>query len=238
MKTTKQFLYASMALLVFLTSSCKKELENNLQQNNQQFNAPNKAPIAQAGTDISIVLPANEIILNGRYVDSENNIKSIEWTKLSGPDSFLIENKNELKTRVSNLQEGVYQFELAVIDHLDEIGKDIVTITVKPGTTIENQNGEVVYRNLNWIFPWYASLELENIYSHVPQGNTIKVLVKRDNQTDWEEVPVLSNVGSATSYEYFIEERPDGAGMYNYGSLYVFFYGNETDDTPDVKVQF
>jgi len=227
-----------MVLAVFLFSSCKKVAEDNQQLNNQQFNAPNLAPIAQAGTDISIVLPENEIFLNGGYYDAERNVKTIEWTKLSGPDSFSIENRNELNTRVSNLHEGVYQFELVVIDHLDEIGKDIVTITVKPASTIEIQNGEVIYRNLNWTFPWYAALELENIYTYVPTGKTVKVFVKRDSQIDWEEVPLVSYAGTATPFEYFIEDRPDGGGMYNYGSLYVFFYGNDTDDTPDVKVQF
>jgi len=234
MKTTNHFRFAITVLSIFLISSCKKTVENN----QQSINAPNKAPIVAAGNDINVVLPANEILLDGSFYDSENNVKTIEWTKLSGPDAFAIENKNDLKTRVSGLAEGVYQFELTVTDHLDAIGKDVVTVTVEAGATIEVGTNEVIYRNLTWIYPWYSSLELQNIYSYVPQGQPIKVFVKRDDSTDWEEIQVVSNTGSTAFYEYFIEERPDGAGMYNYGSLYLFYYGNDTGDSPDVKVQF
>jgi len=234
MKTINHFLVASIALAVFFISSCKKTVE----ENQQLINVPNKAPDVQAGYDISIVLPSNEMFLDGSFYDPENNIKTIEWTKLSGPDSCVIENRNNLKTRVSGLREGVYEFELTVTDHLDAIGKDIVTVTVEKGTTIETENNEVIYRNLHWVYPWYSSLELQNIYSYVPLGQAIKVFVKRDNSTDWEEIQLVSNTGLGGSYEYFIEERPDGAGIYTYGSLYVFYYGNDTEDTPDVKVQF
>jgi len=234
MKTTNYFRFAITVLSIFFISSCKKTVENN----QQSINAPNKAPIVAAGNDIKVVLPANEILLEGSFYDSENNVKTIEWSKLSGPDSFAIENKNDLKTRVSNLAEGVYQFELTVTDHLDAIGKDVVTVTVEPGATIEVGTSEVIYRNLNWINPLYSSLELQNIYSYVPQGQPIKVFVKRDDSTDWEEIQLVSNTGTTALYEYFIEERPDGAGMYNYGSLYLFYYGNDTGDSPDVKVQF
>jgi hypothetical protein len=127
MKTTNYFRFAITVLSIFFISSCKKTVENN----QQSINAPNKAPIVAAGNDIKVVLPANEILLEGSFYDSENNVKTIEWTKLSGPDSFAIENKNDLKTRVSNLAEGVYQFELTVTDHLDAIGKDVVTVTVE-----------------------------------------------------------------------------------------------------------
>ena len=234
MKTTNYFRLAITVLSIFFISSCKKTVENN----QQSINAPNKAPTVSAGNDIKVVLPTNEILLEGSFYDSENNVKTIEWTKLSGPDSFAIENKNDLKTRVSNLAEGVYQFELTVTDHLDAIGKDVVTVTVEAGATIEVSTSEVIYRNLNWIYPFYSSLELPNIYSYVPPGQPIKVFVKRDDGTDWEEIQLVSNTGSTALYEYFIEERHDGAGMYNYGSLYLFYYGNDTDDSPDVKVQF
>ena len=41
------------------------------------------------------------------------------WTKISGPSSFNIANANAVQTQVTNLVEGVYQFELKVTDAVD-----------------------------------------------------------------------------------------------------------------------
>jgi hypothetical protein len=89
------------------------------------------APVANAGVDQVIVLPANSIILDGsRSIDSNNNIASYLWTKISGPSSYFIANTNAIQTAVNNLVEGVYQFELKVTDSTALSGKDTVRVTV------------------------------------------------------------------------------------------------------------
>ena len=97
---------------------------------------------------------------------------------------------------------------------------------------------QIVAKNITWIFPWYSSLEVKNIHSYFPEGTPIRVFVQRDNSDIWKEATDAFIDGSLSEYDYFIEKRPDGAGMYNYGSLYVSYYGMDTSDTPDVKVQF
>ena len=43
----------------------------------------NHAPIANAGNDTTIILPANTAILNASLsADPDNNIKSYQWTKI------------------------------------------------------------------------------------------------------------------------------------------------------------
>jgi hypothetical protein len=91
----------------------------------------NRPPIANAGSDTTIILPANTINLEGsRSTDSDNNITSYAWTKISGPSSFNIVNANAVQTQVTNLVENVYHFELKVTDAGGLFSKDTVQVTV------------------------------------------------------------------------------------------------------------
>jgi len=88
-------------------------------------------PTANAGADTTITLPANTINLDGtRSTDPDNNISSYLWTKISGPSSFSITNHNVVQTQVTNLVEGVYQFELNVTDAGGLFSKDTMQVTV------------------------------------------------------------------------------------------------------------
>lgn len=200
----------------------------------------NTPPAAYAGTDQVVFLPANECKLVGSY--SGTGIQSVLWRKISGPSSFSIENPDLLTTKVQNLQKGIYIFELTVTNSSMLNGKDTVTVEVAEATSGHNEvigNNEVIFKHLTWIFPWYASVEIKNFWAHVPEGKPMKVFIQRSYETTWTEVPpISSNSSNNISYEYFIETRPDGAGMYNYGSLYVFFYGDNTNDNPNIKVIF
>ncbi|MEO5781623.1 MAG: hypothetical protein ABIQ07_00030, partial [Ginsengibacter sp.] len=94
---------------------------------------PNRSPIAQAGPDQTIALPANSVTLNGTgSTDPDNNITGYTWTKISGPSAFNIANLNAVQTQVNNLVEGVYQFELKVTDVGGLFGTDTVQVTVNP----------------------------------------------------------------------------------------------------------
>jgi len=93
----------------------------------------NHPPIANAGTDTTITLPANTINLDGsRSTDPENSITSYAWTKISGPSSFNISNVNVVQTQVTNLVSGIYQFELKVTDAGGLFSKDTMQVTVNP----------------------------------------------------------------------------------------------------------
>ncbi|MGN6532008.1 MAG: PKD domain-containing protein [Ginsengibacter sp.] len=95
-----------MAGITFFLS-CKKETSS------QGFTGNNKAPVAVAGPDTVITLPTDSVLLNGsKSSDPDGKISAWQWTKLSGPASFTIVSATASITQVSNLTEGVYQFEL------------------------------------------------------------------------------------------------------------------------------
>jgi dipeptidyl aminopeptidase/acylaminoacyl peptidase len=133
----KQILSAVL-LISMIFFSCKKEYNerngNNAPgSNGRGLKGPNRPPVANAGADQVITLPSNSVNLDGSAsTDPNNNITSYAWTKISGPSSFTIANANAAQTQVTNLIEGVYEFELKVTDAKGLFDKDIMQVTVQP----------------------------------------------------------------------------------------------------------
>jgi hypothetical protein len=92
----------------------------------------NHPPVACAGADQTITLPTNSVTLDGSCsADPDNNITSYVWAKISGPPAN-ITNANAAQTQAIALSQGVYQFELKVVDAGGLFTKDTVQITVLP----------------------------------------------------------------------------------------------------------
>ena len=92
--------------------------------------APNQAPTANAGNDITISLPTNATSLNGSGTDPDGNIATYAWTKVSGPTSFTLANPNGGTTALTGLVQGTYVFKLTVTDNSGATASDNVTVTV------------------------------------------------------------------------------------------------------------
>ena len=217
---------------IFGSIGCKKIVETPAAFNPPSITYHNTAPQVTAGSDIYLTFPNTGTFLNGLVWDLEHDVRDMSWRKISGPDFFEIDNKNSAQTKLRNLTRGEYQFELTVIDAMNLEGRDTVKVTVGD---LPTSSRELLFRDRTWVFPWYASLEIDHFHNSVPLGTSFRVFIQRKAYTGWiEATPAVSN----GSYEYFIESRPDGAGMYNYGSLYIFYYGPDVSDTPDVKIVF
>ena len=93
--------------------------------------SPNILPIANAGSDVTLILPTNSTTLNGTSsIDPDGTIISYNWRKISGPQSHNIASPNAATTLISNLVGGIYQFELSVTDNNGATDKDTVMIQV------------------------------------------------------------------------------------------------------------
>ncbi len=96
----------------------------------------NISPVANAGADKSITLPANSVSLTGSGSDPDGTIASYLWKKISGPSSFTISNSTSSSTTVTSLVQGVYLFELKVTDNSGAIARDTMKITVNTGSNM------------------------------------------------------------------------------------------------------
>jgi hypothetical protein len=94
--------------------------------------AVNQGPTANAGSDQIVTLPASNITLSGSGTDPDGTITDYNWVQLSGPSSATITNNAIAITTATGLIEGIYQFQLQVLDNNGSSATDIVQVTVNP----------------------------------------------------------------------------------------------------------
>jgi hypothetical protein len=87
----------------------------------------NQAPIANAGPDQSIILPASSIVLKGSATDADGTISSYLWTQQGGPTATL-SGTSSATLSVSNMVAGTYTFRLVVTDNKNATSIDEVTV--------------------------------------------------------------------------------------------------------------
>ena len=99
----------------------------------------NQAPKANAGSDVNITLPTNSTSLSGSGADPDGTIASYKWVKVAGPSQYSIGSSSSAQTSVTNLAQGVYQFELTVTDNAGKTAKDTMQVTVNAAVAVPNQ---------------------------------------------------------------------------------------------------
>jgi parallel beta-helix repeat protein len=93
---------------------------------------------ADAGTDISLVLPINSTVLKGSA--SGGTVVSYSWTKIAGPAQYAMANANSPSTNISNLAMGKYTFQFKVINTAGDSAiatVNVVALGVLPVTLID-----------------------------------------------------------------------------------------------------
>ena len=95
----------------------------------------NQAPVANAGANQTITLPASSANLNGSASsDADGSITTYLWQQVSGPSTSTLSATNTATITVSNLQAGVYTYRLTVTDNGSATGTATVTVTVNNAT--------------------------------------------------------------------------------------------------------
>ena len=86
-------------------------------------------PVANAGPDVLLFLPENLTTLDGSATD-DGTIVSYAWTQLSGPNTASLSDQNTEDLMVSDLVQGVYEFQLLVTDNDGNMDTDTALLTV------------------------------------------------------------------------------------------------------------
>jgi len=89
-----------------------------------------RPPIADAGQDRIITLPSEVVALDGSRSSDLIGINSYKWKKIEGPDDCHIADPEASRTYVAGLIEGVYQFELTVVNTKGLLGTDTMQVIV------------------------------------------------------------------------------------------------------------
>ncbi|KAI4873982.1 hypothetical protein NFI96_032060, partial [Prochilodus magdalenae] len=91
----------------------------------------NRAPVAVAGPDQQLLLPASSITLNGTDSTDDQGIASYQWEILSGPPGSKIKDANKAIAMVTGLRTGSHKFKLTVQDQQGVADSAVLTVTVQ-----------------------------------------------------------------------------------------------------------
>ncbi len=162
-------------------------------------------PVANAGADQTITLPANSVIINGSgsSASSGNSIVSYAWSEKSGPSAISL--TNTAQNTLNSLQAGTYVFILQVTDNNAATGKDSVTITVNPAANLAPVAN--AGSSINLTLP-VNSTNLDGTKSSDPDG-TITAY-------NWTRISGPSNPASSGSNSATLSLSGLIAGQYTY----------------------
>ena len=103
-------------------------------------------PVANAGPDVTVQLPQNEVTLKGTATAKDGVINNIRWEKLEGGEVEM-SGMSSLELKLENLRAGDYKFRLTVKTDKGLSHSDEVTVTVKPPSNdppVVNAGADVV----------------------------------------------------------------------------------------------
>jgi len=78
MKQFSKLLAVNISLVLFMLTSCKKEIAMPEENTPVQPVIQNTAPVANAGLDMKIELPQNFTVLQGGFYNADRNVKKVE----------------------------------------------------------------------------------------------------------------------------------------------------------------
>lgn len=169
----------------------------------------NISPIAIAGSDRSILLPADTAILDGSSsFDPDGKIVSYEWKQLDGPAPANIEDINNIHTLVTNLKEGTYHFVLIVTDNGGLSGADTIQCELLQPVV---QGGGFTF-NLFWTCKdrcddndvFVTILPGFNLFAN---PNIPMEVVVQDNNTWVTVLPYKDPLPAGSKYYYLVNQR-------------------------------
>jgi len=202
----KKLCYLLLGLVFTIHFSCTPDplVVTNNNSSAGGSNPQKRPPIANAGIDQVIFLPSNSASLNGtNSTDPDYDIQKYQWTKIFGPPSCNISDPMSSATQVTDLVNGVYDFELKVTDASGLFSKDTVYIIVD---TITN-NQHVDFYHQWWNDPSTCIININNIYSFFPTGVSYKIYIR---YVDEQGSPGPWVLMSTTAGCYFYYEIVNG----------------------------
>lgn len=185
----------------------------------------NEGPIAEAGDNKTLDLGATEVTLDGSAsYDPDGSITKYFWKQTAGPVKVLIETPDNVRTKITRLTPGNYEFQLTVTDdkgisNLDKVSvivpsqKEVPIAKAGPDQTIKDGSIEVI---------------LDGRESKDPQGGKLTFLWK---QVSGPNESFIKNPDMINTYVYELI-----AGVYEFQLTVTNDKGISDQDHVIIKV--
>jgi hypothetical protein len=163
-------------------------------------------PVANAGPDKVVYVPADSVLLNGTATGSV--ISGYTWAKVTGPTQFTITNAGTASTKVTGLVIGVYKFELKVTDNRGFVSRDTLMVTVSSVLPVSLLRFTAVKNNSKVDVKWVTTAEI---------NSRDYVVERRINGGAFESIGrVVSNNVAERQSNYSLTDNNPGAGVNYY----------------------
>jgi hypothetical protein len=97
--------------------------------------AANLAPTVDAGANRSLTLPTNSLNVTATAADSDGNIASFLWVKVTGTGGTIV-SPTSASTNITGLVAGTYLFRVTVTDNGGLTASDSMTVIVSPAANV------------------------------------------------------------------------------------------------------
>lgn len=186
----------------------------------------NTNPVARAGADRVITLPLSTITLNGgASTDADGTIARATWRMITSPGGGWLQSPNSITCNANNLSQGVYRFELTVVDNRAGWSIDTIMVTVNPTSAnlppVPRANNDTVVANPTVALDATASYDIDGYISNyswrqvsgpgsinVSCANCPNPVISNmiNNGTYAVELEVVDNLGATTKDTVLITE--------------------------------
>ena len=226
MKTLSIMLAAS--LLLFTNTGCKKETMcsncNICDTCSSSDDVPLDWRVRVHTNDLLVFLPDRSGFLAGT-ASWQGDVKVVasKWRKISGPASFQLLSANQIATKVTDLEKGVYQFELSATVTDGSAVKDTASVTVGE---MPAHPQTLLLEDKSWSgegLGWGSQITID-LYQFIPAGNVFKAYIKRASSASWIEL-ILNDESAPYS-----AEMKDG--------IFSVWSTNEETDSPDIRIEY
>lgn len=112
--------------------------EFNLGKMTFSYNSPlpYSPPVANAGNNISVILPTATATLDGtQSTDADTSSLNYNWEQIYGPSTITFSDVTNESPSISNLEEGIYKVELTVSDGTHASKDSVLVIVTQTGNT-------------------------------------------------------------------------------------------------------
>lgn len=186
----------------------------------------NANPVARAGADRVITLPLSTVVLNaGASTDADGSIARASWRVIQSPGGGWLQSPGSITCNANNLSQGVYRFELTVVDNRAGWSMDTIMVTVNPTSAnlppVPRANNDTVLANPTVALDATASYDIDGYIStyawrqiggpgalnvSCPSCPNPVITNMINNGTYAVELEVIDNLGATTKDTVYITE--------------------------------